>query len=221
MGASVREFNYSVDLLTVLQWQDNRASKVEAIINNLQAITTEYNETFWENWVSDVFTLKTANDFGLCVWCIILGLPVILESQDPSPVFNFNRPENFDHAPFARNGNAVVLDSEDLRILLQLRAYKLMSAGYIEDVNRVLTAVFSQYGAGAVVAVDNSALAISTAMLWTYYINYEMSAQLFRALIYYDIFPRATGVRLVYSFNASSYFNFNRPQNFGSGFFYE
>jgi hypothetical protein len=58
------------------------------------------------------------------------------------------------------------------------------------------------------------------AMQWVYFINYDMSYNLFEALIYYDILPRPTGVRLVYEFNQGSIFALDRSPNFDQGIFF-
>ena len=220
MTTGIRSFDYSVDILRLLQWQDNDATKTQAVLSNIQDIIAEYHTNFWENWYNDVFNLKTANEFGLAVWCVILGLPVLLSNNYPGPFFEFDREENFDNAPFNPEASSIVLAPEDLRILLQIRAYKLMSPGFINDVNRVLNAIFSAYGEYAVTAWDSSTLAMPVAMQWVYLKNYDMSYNLFEALIYYDILPRPTGVRLVYEFNQGSIFALDRSPNFDQGIFF-
>ncbi|WP_231668322.1 DUF2612 domain-containing protein [Ralstonia solanacearum] len=54
--------------------------------------TNATHTAFWENWIRDVFDLRTANDFGLSVWSEILGVPLAV-TVDPTkpgtPVFGF------------------------------------------------------------------------------------------------------------------------------------
>jgi hypothetical protein len=71
----VQQFDYAVNLLRALLWQDNNTPEMTAV---LQAKQTWYDtnvSTFWSDWVKDVFDIRTANQFGLAVWAIVLGVP--------------------------------------------------------------------------------------------------------------------------------------------------
>lgn len=91
MTTRIQEFDYSIDLLRALLWQDNKAPQMTALLQQKQAWYDENVSTFWENWVRDVFDIRTANEFGLAVWAIILGVPtsVILPPTNKAN-FGFN-----------------------------------------------------------------------------------------------------------------------------------
>ena len=76
MAATIQEFDFSVDLLQAILWQYNNATSLQSLLNSEQAWVIENQTEFWENWLRDVFDLRTANEFGLSVWSIILGIPL-------------------------------------------------------------------------------------------------------------------------------------------------
>jgi hypothetical protein len=77
---------YDPTITRALKWQHNQALKLQAIIRQKALWYDRYNTQFWSNWEETVFDLRTANPFGLVVWCIILGLP--LDVFDFQPITN-------------------------------------------------------------------------------------------------------------------------------------
>ncbi len=71
----IQQFDYSINLLRALLWQDNTATNLTALLQAKQTWYDENVSTFFEDWVTDVFDIRTANEFGLAVWAIILGVP--------------------------------------------------------------------------------------------------------------------------------------------------
>lgn len=67
--------NYNTDINQVLKWLQNKAPAVQSLINQKADWYVSYNDNFWRDWKKNVFDLRTANPFGLVVWCIILGVP--------------------------------------------------------------------------------------------------------------------------------------------------
>src|SRR5206468_1560066 len=112
------------------------------------------NQTnFWNSWYRDVFNLATANQFGLIVWSIILGLPLYVNAPPVSgaPTFGFSGSVtgavNFDGGILGEvNGSSELLPINTQRIALQLRYFQLTSSGTVPEINRVLQYVFSGYG---------------------------------------------------------------------------
>lgn len=103
----IQEFDFSVDILQALLWQYNDATKLQALLQKKQEfLNAEYSE-FWQNWITDVFDLRTANDFGLQVWAIILGVTLSPESgadETGKKVFGFGAyRQNFNNAHFGQN----------------------------------------------------------------------------------------------------------------------
>jgi hypothetical protein len=77
---------YNTDLTRALKWQHNNAPNLQSIISQKADWYSKYNQGFWDNWRQNVFDIRTANAFGLVVWCIILGLP--LSIFDFAPITN-------------------------------------------------------------------------------------------------------------------------------------
>jgi hypothetical protein len=75
MATRIQEFDYSINLLRALLWQDNNTPALTALLQAKQAWYDTNVSTFWSDWVTDVFDIRTANEFGLAVWAIILGVP--------------------------------------------------------------------------------------------------------------------------------------------------
>lgn len=74
---------YDGTITRALRWQQNKAPRITSLLNQKQAWYDRYNTQFWQNWETSVFDLRTANPFGLVVWCIILGLPLSLFNFEP------------------------------------------------------------------------------------------------------------------------------------------
>lgn len=77
---------YNTDLTRALKWMHNKAPNLQTIIQKKSDWYHRYNDQFWTNWQQNVFDIRTANAFGLVVWCIILGLP--LDIFDFAPITN-------------------------------------------------------------------------------------------------------------------------------------
>jgi hypothetical protein len=73
--SNVQDFDFSVDLLRALLWQDNSAPILTSLLTQKQDWYDENVTQFWEDWIANVFDVRTANEFGLAVWAIILGVP--------------------------------------------------------------------------------------------------------------------------------------------------
>ena len=194
---------YDIDLLTSILWQYNKATNLQAIIQNKQNFLDENNKKFWEDWYNDVFNLVTANDFGLSVWSIILNVPFLVQIFDPQKQdwgFDQLPPQNsyfnYERGNFARGASRIILSSEDQRIFLRLRYFQLTSRGSTFDTNKFLDLIFNDplgtYQGGAWV-IDN------LDMTNDYFFNTNISSSLLNALQFYDILPRPAGVSLTYT----------------------
>lgn len=220
--SQIQEINYSVNLLESLLWQHNNALKLTAIINYKQEWFKRNQSEFWEDWLRDVFDLRTANEFGVKVWSIILDVPINIVTA-PTPTilndfgFGLDR-ENFGHGTFGRLGSGTVnVMLEDARIALKIRYFKLICRPTILEINQFLSFVFAGTGMGAYVK-DN------------YDMTYELvfsgnpSPELLTMLIGYDIMPRPAGVGIYVDIPPVVY----RPaygygvvnENFGNGTFF-
>ena len=90
MSFDIKEFNFSVNLLAALLWQYNNAANLQSILQSKQDWYDINQKEFWENWITNVFNLDTADEFGLAVWAIILDLPLFVSSgATPTSVLSF------------------------------------------------------------------------------------------------------------------------------------
>jgi hypothetical protein len=194
MTTTIQEFNYSVDLLQALLWQYNDAVNLQGLLASKQAWYTENQTEFWTNWYTDVFDLRTANDFGLAVWAIILGQSLYVNlSSAGRPTWGFEEfHRNFNRGNFASGaGSTVRLTTETSRILLRLRAYQLQTAACVPEINRMLADVF----AGFVAPGDTPAYVQDNLdMTCNYIFLFDLPTELSFALRYFDVLPRPAGV---------------------------
>ncbi|WP_059215173.1 DUF2612 domain-containing protein [Escherichia albertii] len=86
MSNKIQEFQFSVDLLRAILWQYNVAENLQGILERKKDWYVINHEQFWSDWYRDVFNMDTANSFGLSVWAIILGIPLVVTSDTPNQI---------------------------------------------------------------------------------------------------------------------------------------
>ncbi|ABL96828.1 hypothetical protein BcepF1.097 [Burkholderia phage BcepF1] len=150
---------YNSDVMQALKWMQNNAPKIQSLLQQENDWYRTYNTRFWENWFDSVFNIKTANPFGLQVWCIILGLPSTkfgLYPIDTAWAYGDQR-ENYvwsggSPAPadanlvggnFYGGSDSTLLNLDEVRYALMLRYAALVGNGRIEYVNRMLQWIFN------------------------------------------------------------------------------
>lgn len=164
----IQKFKFNTDLLQHLLWQYNDAENLQKLLQTKHLWYAENNENFWIAWIRDVFDLRTATNFGLQVWAIILDLP-LFAGERPSPpdfpAFGFgsdnrgfvNSPDMDANGFFATTGSRFNrLTTEEKRQVLQLRFYQTFSTGSVNDINKNLRRIFGVQGDGInnIYAVD-------------------------------------------------------------------
>lgn len=212
----IQAFDYSVNLLKAILWQYNDALRLQGLLEAKQGWYDINQSAFWSNWYVDVFDLRTANDFGLAVWAVILGVPLAyaLEDDPSKPIFGFASDDsNFVNSNFAATASALVLTTEQKRLVLRLRYYQLTIAGNVTQTNQMLADVF---GGGAAYVADSLRMKIR------YVFNEPLAFAIENVLTTYDILPRPAGVGadLVIIGDADGW-GFDRyHENFTNGNFY-
>lgn len=184
---NVQAFNFSVDLLRAILWQYNDATRLQSLLQSKASWYGRVQSEFWNDWIADVFDLRTANDFGLSVWAVILGLPlaVTVESDPGQDFFGFaSDDDNFGNGNFAPSG-AIGLTTEQRRAALRLRAHQLFTRPSVTQANRVMTDVF---GPGWGYVSDTYAMRVR------YVFEISLGPQLEFVLNEYDLLPRPAGV---------------------------
>lgn len=149
----IQALDLSVDLLRVLLWQYNDADKLQSLVRSKQAWYDAAHTGFWTDWITDVFDLRTANDFGLAVWAIILGVSfVVPPSADAAdkPIWGFDQyREGFNQGNFATIGGGSGLTTDQKRLVLRLRYFQLVTRGAVPEVNAFMKEVFGNLGGPA------------------------------------------------------------------------
>lgn len=219
MASQIQELDFSVDLLKALLWQYNEATTLQSLLEK-KSLWYELNQTeFWENWIRDVFDLRTANQFGLVVWGILLNLRLYVNTA-PQPMgtfFGFDNIDfgNFDNSNFGNtNGSTYMLPIAMQRIALQLRYAQLTSSGTVPETNRILKYIFKDYGSVFLRDYGN--------MTQQYVFLFPIEADLKYLLDNYDILPRPAGVKSGYVDGTLDYFGFDNVPghlNFNNGNF--
>lgn len=197
-------FNFSVDVLSALLWQYNEAPALTEVLEQKQAWYDLNQKLFWQNWINDVFDLRTANDFGCAVWSIILRLPLAIEYDVPDgppwgfgPYTSGGPPDegnmNFDRGNFqALVPTVLPLTLDQKRIALQMRYFQLFTHGAVPQINAMLKRLFGKYGLAYV--EDH------LDMTMTYHFAFKMPHPLLFLFNYYDLLPRPSGVQVNFTY---------------------
>ena len=151
-------YNCEINLLTALDWQRSAADIVQQLVKNDQTWMQKNHCDFWNDWTRDVFTLSTANDFGLSVWSIILDEDIFgfsTGSLEDYPNWGFGvDDENFYDGSFAsETAYTYEFTTEQKRIILQLKAFKVLAMG--GPIIQTNTAMANIFGSGVILAFDN------------------------------------------------------------------
>lgn len=214
---NIQQFDFSVNLMRALLWQHNEALRLETLLALKQNWYDIEARDFWENWVRDVFNLQTANDFGLAVWAIILGVPLSSGDtpDDPDkPIFGFADDDvNFDNGNFAA-WLGLPLTTAQRRLILRLRFFQLTTRGTVPEINAFMSTLFSDLGTVYVSdGLDMSA---------RYVFGFPLSPDLEAVLAGFDLLPRPAGVKVDYAVIPDAEgWGFGRYHlNFNNGNFY-
>lgn len=190
---STQAFDLSVDLLQCLLWQYNEATALQTLIDRKQKWFDNVQQKFWTDWVSDVFDLTTANDFGLAVWAAILDVPLIVVPSDQlsKPLFGFGSLGNvgFSQGNFAASQMLSSLTTEQRRLVLRMRYFQLTTRGSVPEVNAFLALVF---GEDVVYVEDLGDMKIR------YVFTQRPSSAVELILSEFDVLPRPAGVSSEY-----------------------
>ncbi len=190
---TIQEFDFSLNLLRALLWQHNEAARLESLLTQKQAWYDSEQSAFWEDWIRDVFDLRTANDFGLRVWSIILDMPLTIAegTDDPDkPIFGFAPDDyNFDNSNFA-TWIKLPLTTEQRRLILRLRYFQLVTRGTVPEINQFVGELFAPLG--SVYVADG------LDMTARYTFGFPLPEDLEVILSAFDLLPRPAGVAVDY-----------------------
>lgn len=191
MSDGIQQFDYAVNLMEVILWQQNNAANLQALLTAKQTWYDTYHAGFWSDWENDVFNLLTANDFGLQVWALILAFPVLLSSPSTTgeKIVGFGSyNQNLYEASFAPGNGVPSLSREEKRLLLRLRAFQLFCSPNVLDINAALKTIFADFG--PVYVLDGHD------MTCKYVFGFIPSSGLLRVFETVDILPRPACVQM-------------------------
>ncbi len=157
-----------INVYDSLDWQRSNAELIRAWFNKEQEWYQENHNDFWDNFLDNIFDLRTCNDFGLSVWSIILnestyGVTEASPTDYPAWGFGENR-ENFNNGNFGTNSDSGYnFTTEERRILLQLKAYILHMSGRVHGegilgINEALERIF---GEDSIICIDNRDMSLN------------------------------------------------------------
>lgn len=216
MTGQVQEFDFNVNLLQSLLWQYNNAANLESLLQSKKDWYDSNQTAFWQDWLTDVFDLRTANDFGCSVWAQILNAPIVIDLPPDvadKPVWGFGEYNtNFYNGTFGNaNGSALHLTTEEKRIVLRLRYFQLISSGTVPETNRFLASIWGNRMAYLLDGHD---------MTQVYVFKFLPSNNLQFLFKNYDILPRPASVKSRVEFYGENYFGFGEYRlNFNNGTF--
>lgn len=211
-------YKCEIDLSTAIDWQRGSADKLNKLIELKQKWYEDNYCDFWNNWVTDVFDLRTANEFGLSVWSIILDLPLFDQSEksrDDYPAIYFGQfRKNFSNGNFGKNASTVdSLTVDQKRIMLQLKAFIMHMRSSTYEINLKMTELF---GFRQVYVLDN------LDMGYTYIINDAELISFIQVIEDYDLLPRPNSVSVDFVIGSDStpFLFGNKRDNFSRGNFH-
>ena len=215
--SQIQTLDFSVNILRALLWQHNEAARLESLLTQKQTWYDTNLAAFWTDWIRDVFDLRTANAFGMQVWAIILGLPLVVTlppsgTGAPSWAFGALR-QNFTRGNFGRSAaGSVSLTLEQQRLVLRLRYFQLIGRCNVTEINRFMNTLFADQG--VVFVTDN------LDMTMNYTFTFAIDSQLSFVLRNFDLLPRPSTVGIDYDVFAFPVFGFGAFNlNFNNGTF--
>lgn len=193
MSDRIPEIETSVDLLRSIIWQYDNAESVKSLISQKNEWYKKEQTEFWDNWFRDVFDIRTANDFGLEIWSIILGVSFLVPDCPGK-----------------------VLTTEQKRLICRLRYYQLITRCTIPEVNEITMKLFATKD-GKAYALDP--LDMSCIL---YVFTEQPTSAVALILAKYDLLPRPATVGLKYRVIRYVPFGFGQHyQNFENAPFWD
>lgn len=188
--ATIFEYNPSIDLEKHIFWQYNNAPAFNSLVNSKQTWYKINQVNYWLNWVNNVLNIATANDYGLAIWGILLGIPRV----------------------YTVNGVNTSLTTNQFRTVILARLKLLHMRCTIPEINSLLQFLFGKYGKAYV--IDNYD------MTMTYRFNFNLTALQIAVLQNVTLLPKPAGVEVnivtlgddVFGFNGSDAYPFDQAR---------
>ncbi len=185
---------FELNMLDAMDWQRTKAENLTKLVRLKNYWYRRNTTDFFDNWVTSVFNLQTANEFGLYVWSLILNLPLFggdTGSPPDYPAFGFAPfGGNFFNYNFATDSDEIYrLTLEQKRTLLQLRYFTMTTDCVPPKINKFLAYLFAFR---SVYVQDNYD------MTATYFIKNIVSDNLVLAMQDFELLPVPADVKAIY-----------------------
>lgn len=177
--ANIFDYNPSLDFQKHIFWQYNNAPAINSLVNSKQSWYNINQTQYWLDWVNNVLNINTANDYGLAIWGILLGIP----------------------RTYLVDGENVSLTTNQFRTVILARLKLLRMRGTVPEINSLLKFLFGKYGKAYV--VDNHD------MTMTYRFNFNLSNLQLAVLQNVTLLPRPAGVKAIIVTLGNKVFGFN------------
>lgn len=187
---TIFEYDPSIDLTKHIFWQYNNAPVINSLVNSKQEWYNTNQVQYWQDWVKNVLNITTANDYGLAIWGILLGIP----------------------RTYLVNGENLSLTTDRYRTVILARLKLLKMRGTIPEINSLLKFLFGKYGKAYV--TDNFDMTL------TYHFDFNLTALQMVVLQNITLLPKPAGVEVnvvalgddVFGFNGSGAYPFNQAR---------
>jgi hypothetical protein len=186
---TIEQFDFTVDITKSLLWQYNDAEKLQTILTQQQSWLDQNVKNFWDGFITDIFDLRTVNDFGCHVWAVILGVHFSIQSDVPPVWFNFlnSNGTNFSHGGFYPS-SGIILTTEQKRTILQLRYRQITSNATVDEMYRAVIQILPITS-----IIDNLNMTVTiTAVTPDYKTQFIIDN--------YDVISRPAGVKIIWNF---------------------
>lgn len=177
--SNIFEYTPIIDFEKHIFWQYNNSPNIKSLITQKQNWYITNQQNFWSDWITNVLTISTANDYGLAIWGNLLQTP----------------------RTWKVNGENLTLSTEQYRTLLIARLRLLSIKGTVEEINEILKFLFRNYGKAWV--VDNYDMTI------TYRFNFALTDLQVEILKSLTLLPRPAGVEMEVLAVGNNVFGFN------------
>ncbi len=161
---NIFEYNPEIDLTKHIFWQYNNAPAINSLINSKQNWYEKNQVGYWQDWVKNVLNITSANDHGLSIWGILLGIP----------------------RTYLVNGENMSLSREQYKTVILARLRMLKMRATIPEINKLLNFIFGKYGKAYV--IDNLNMSL------TYVFNFQLTDLQLAVIRDAGILPKPAGV---------------------------
>lgn len=168
MPQTINNLNFTIDCNHVFLWQYNDAEKLTAILKGTEEFISTAVSDFWQSYLEDIFTISTANSFGLEMWGRTLGIvrPTYTDSD---------------------TGNIVNISDELYRRMLIGAIYKFNMTCTVPEINQYLRYVFGNKPIYVVDGLDMSMKIVA---------YFDITEEELAILNSDDFIPRPAGVNV-------------------------